>query len=184
MLNNFEEFMKKNTKYGITSTALFIGLIAIVVLVNVFVTVLVKKFPIKIDLTPTKLYEISETTYNYLKDYDKPTTIYILSAEKDEDKTVKNILEKSEIGFNYNGVTRIFYRDEHGRSRTLRSASVGGVKSHGELTVQILEKHCVTAVIFIINSFLVTRSHCTTNSTRRNNFLYIIIYFIVKPYVH
>ena len=80
--------------------------------------------------------------------------LVINEKEKSSEK-VKNILEKSEIGFNYNGVTRIFYRNEHGRSRTLRSASVGGVKSHGELTVQILEKHCVTAVIFIINSFLI-----------------------------
>ncbi len=86
--------MKKNFKYGLTSTALLIGIFAVIVLVNVFVSVLVDKFPIKIDLTSTQLYEISENTYKYLENYDKPTTIYILASETEEDKRVKNILEK------------------------------------------------------------------------------------------
>jgi ABC-2 type transport system permease protein len=86
--------MKKNFKHGLTSCALLVGILAVIVLINVFVTVLVGKFPLKIDLTSTKLYEISDTTYNYLKTYDKPTTIYILASETDEDKTIKNILEK------------------------------------------------------------------------------------------
>lgn len=86
--------MKKNFKYGLTSTALLIGVLAVIVLINVFVTLLVGKFPLKIDLTSTKLYEISDKTYEYLKNYDKPTTIYILASETEEDKTIKNILEK------------------------------------------------------------------------------------------
>lgn len=86
--------MKKNFKYGLTSTALLVGILAVIVLINVFVTVLVGKFPLKIDLTSTKLYEISDKTYEYLKTYDKPTTIYILASETEEDKTIKNILEK------------------------------------------------------------------------------------------
>ena len=36
--------------------------------------------------------------------------LVINKKEKSSEK-VKNILEKSEIGFNYNGVTRIFYKN-------------------------------------------------------------------------
>lgn len=86
--------MKKNFKYGLTSTALLAGVFAAIVLINVFMSVLVAKFPIKVDLTSTQMYEISDKSYEYLKTYDKPTTMYILASETEEDERIKNILEK------------------------------------------------------------------------------------------
>ncbi len=86
--------MKRKWKYGIHASVLTVGVIAIILLLNVFVTVLVDKFPLKLDLTSQKLYEVSENTYEYLRTYDTPTTIYILSASANEDINIKNVLEK------------------------------------------------------------------------------------------
>lgn len=84
----------KKFKYGLNSTILLIGVLAIIVILNVFVTALVERYPIKVDLTSTQRYEISDKTYQFLKGYEKPTTIYVLSTEAEEDLIIKNILEK------------------------------------------------------------------------------------------
>lgn len=86
--------MKKKLKYGINSSVLVIGVIAVIVALNILVSAVVDKFPIKIDLTSQKMYEISDSTYEFLKTYETPTTIYILSAEASEDMRIKNVLEK------------------------------------------------------------------------------------------
>ena len=41
--------------------------IAILIAVNAFVTALTGKFPIKLDMTPNKIYSISDSTKDYLK---------------------------------------------------------------------------------------------------------------------
>lgn len=92
--------MKKKWKYGIPASALTAGVVAIILLLNVFVTVLVGKFPLKFDLTSQKLYEITDTTYEYLKTYHTPTTIYLLSGgagtgtNAPADTYIVNVLEK------------------------------------------------------------------------------------------
>lgn len=93
--------MKRKWKYGIHASALTAGVIAIIVLFNIFVTVLVDKFPLKLDLTVQKLYEVTDATYEYLKTYDTPTNIYILSGNADEDTNITNVLEKYEKANQY-----------------------------------------------------------------------------------
>lgn len=83
-----------NKKYKISSSVMVVIAIAIVIAVNVFVTVLTGKFPIKLDMTPNQIYSISDSTKDYLKNYNTPTEIFILSSESEEDTSVKAVLGK------------------------------------------------------------------------------------------
>jgi len=76
-MNNIFEVLKKvsrrkNIRYGANS---FI-LIAVVVAIAVVVNMLAGMKPLKIDLTPNKLYTISDTTKDILKGLNKDVTIY------------------------------------------------------------------------------------------------------------
>ncbi len=81
-----------NRKYKINSSLMVVIVIAIVIAVNVFVTVLTGKFPIKLDMTPNQIYSISDSTKEYLKSYNQPTEIFIMAPESDEDNAVKTVL--------------------------------------------------------------------------------------------
>lgn len=68
---------RKSLKYGSNS----IILIAVVVAIAVLVNILVGMTSLKWDLTPNKLYSISDTTKDILKDLNKDVTIYGLFDE-------------------------------------------------------------------------------------------------------
>ena len=72
--------MNKNKKYKINSKVVTLGVIAIVVLVNLFVSLLVEKFPIKLDMTSEKIYEISEQTKEMLAEYDVPVEVFFVAG--------------------------------------------------------------------------------------------------------
>lgn len=69
---------KSYLRYGGIVTG---GVVAIAILLNLFVSLMVAKFPIKIDLTKQRLYEISDTTKEFLSKYDKDTKIYFVAGE-------------------------------------------------------------------------------------------------------
>lgn len=87
--------MNKNKKYRINSKIVTIGVLAVVVLVNLFVTMLVKKIPVKLDMTSEKLYEISDETKEMLGEYDTPVDIYFVAGAGYESsyKELGNIAE-------------------------------------------------------------------------------------------
>ena len=79
-------------KYRITSLAMILGSIALVIALNAFVTVLNNKFPLQIDFTTNKMFELSDKTKEFLKDYDTPVDVYILSGESNQDERVSSAL--------------------------------------------------------------------------------------------
>ena len=83
-----------NKKYKITSSVMVVIVIALVVAFNVFITALTGKFPVKLDMTPEKVYSITDSTKEYLKSYNTPTEIFILASEAKENMQIKNILNK------------------------------------------------------------------------------------------
>lgn len=91
--------MNKNKKYKINSKVVTIGVLAVVILVNLFVTLLVKKFPIKLDMTSEKIYELSDETKKMLAEYDTPVDIYFIAGTSYESSyrllgNVAEVLEK------------------------------------------------------------------------------------------
>lgn len=83
-----------NKKYKISSSVMVVIVIAVVIAFNAFITVLTGKFPIKLDMTPNQIYSVSDSTKDYLKNYNTPTEIFILASEAEEDPTVKSVLTK------------------------------------------------------------------------------------------
>jgi hypothetical protein len=74
-------FGKRNLRYGFISVCITIAVIAVVVLVNVVLTTIFKKYPLDIDLTEQQLFEISQDTQNYLAALNKDVNIYVLNTE-------------------------------------------------------------------------------------------------------
>ncbi len=91
--------MNKNKKYKINSKVVTLGVIAIVVLINLFVSLLVDKFPIKLDMTSEKIFELSEQTKDMLAEYDVPVEIFYVAGSSYETSyrdvgNVAEVLEK------------------------------------------------------------------------------------------
>lgn len=80
MKSNVNEKKPKNFKkfkYGSMSAAVLILVIAIVVVLNIIVSLLMKRYPIKADLTADKRYELCDETIDVLKDMDSNVEITV-----------------------------------------------------------------------------------------------------------
>ena len=71
----------RKLKYGTFATVFTIIFIAAVVIINIIATALVERFPLEIDLTKEGLFEVTDTTKDYLDTLEKDITITILAAE-------------------------------------------------------------------------------------------------------
>ncbi|MDR3161199.1 MAG: GldG family protein [Spirochaetaceae bacterium] len=74
-------FEKRNLRYGFVSVCITLVVIAVIVLFNVVLTALFKKYPLDIDLTEDRIFEISGETINFLENLDQDVAIYILNTE-------------------------------------------------------------------------------------------------------
>jgi len=86
--------MNNVKKYKFVSSVAIAIAVVLVIVVNVFVSVLNNKLPLKIDLTSNKMYELSDKTKEYLKNYDTPVDIYILAGESEQDGNIRTVLDK------------------------------------------------------------------------------------------
>ena len=67
----------KKLKYGSMSAVVMVFVIAIVIVVNLICGVLNKRYPIKVDLTPDKRYDLTDESINALKNMDKDVEITV-----------------------------------------------------------------------------------------------------------
>lgn len=81
-------------KYKIFSWVSIAVAVAVFILLNVFMSMLTSKLPIKIDLTTNKIYELTDASKDFLKSYDKDTTIYIIASQKKQDGSVRAVLDR------------------------------------------------------------------------------------------
>lgn len=80
---------RKKLKYGGLATAVTVIFVAVVVLVNVVVSQIGKRFPdVVLDLTTANVYEISDETMDYIRDLDQDVEIAV-SAEESTFQTDK-----------------------------------------------------------------------------------------------
>ena len=84
----------KNLKHGINATALTIIVIAGVVIVNLILSTLNGKFPLDIDLTRDKIYEISQQTKDTMKALDKDVTAYVMAREGESGGVTDDYLDR------------------------------------------------------------------------------------------
>jgi hypothetical protein len=74
-------FEKRNLRYGFVSVCITLVVIAVIVLFNVVLTALFKKYPLDIDLTEDRIFEISGETIGFLENLDQDVDIYVLNTE-------------------------------------------------------------------------------------------------------
>lgn len=96
----------KNTKYKINSWVITAFVIVGVILVNIIVSTVSSKVPLKIDLTQEKIYELTDDTKRIAKELDKNISAYILAPEAECDTLVKEYVSRysqltNKIDFQY-----------------------------------------------------------------------------------
>ena len=74
-------FKDRRFKHGSLATVMTIGMVAVVVLVNIIFGMLADRFPMDVDLTSDKIFEVSDQTVNYLKDLKQKVTVTVLAKE-------------------------------------------------------------------------------------------------------
>ena len=72
---------KRNFKYGAVATAITVGFVALVVVVNIIATLLLEKYPLTLDMTSGGKYEVSQESIDYVSKIDRDVTIYVLADE-------------------------------------------------------------------------------------------------------
>ena len=74
-------FTRRRLTYGGISIGLVVAFIAAIVLLNMGVSYLTDRFYLKADITPTGVYEISDTSKLLLKNLDRDVKVHILLSE-------------------------------------------------------------------------------------------------------
>lgn len=104
---------KRSLKYGSLSIGITVAVIAALVLINVVAILLVERFPLKLDLTEEKLFELAPESIDYLKKVDEKVEIILCGAESVYDsfdsyaKTVEMIKNYSK----YNSLVAVSFVD-------------------------------------------------------------------------
>ncbi|MCL2244815.1 MAG: GldG family protein [Treponema sp.] len=79
---NIKSFLNnRKVRYGSVSVIITITVILLVVLLNIVLTFLFNRFPLNIDLTGNRVFEISKETENFLSSLDKDIVIHIMNTE-------------------------------------------------------------------------------------------------------
>ncbi|MCQ2490023.1 MAG: GldG family protein [Ruminococcus sp.] len=73
----------KKLKYGSMSLGIVIVVIAIVVLLNLMCGLIVKRYPIKLDLTSDKRYDLTDESIDALKSLEKDVDVVVTCPESD-----------------------------------------------------------------------------------------------------
>lgn len=86
-------FHTTGTTHGMYSVGLTAVVIAIVVVVNLIVGQLPEQYR-NIDVSNTKIYEITDTTRDFLKDMDKDVAFKVLAVKEEADERIQTFLSK------------------------------------------------------------------------------------------
>ncbi len=73
----------RRLRHGTMATVLSVCFVAAVVLVNVIASIVVERFPISVDLTCNKVFELSQESIDYVESLDKDIEVYVLATEED-----------------------------------------------------------------------------------------------------
>lgn len=86
-------FHTAGTKHGTYSVGLTAVVVAIVVVVNLIIGQLPEQYR-NIDVSSTKIYEISDISRDFLKELDQKVTFKVLAIQEDTDERIQIFLEK------------------------------------------------------------------------------------------
>ena len=105
---------QKKLKYGSIATAITCVVTALVIIVNVLVSRLMEKYPLKLDLTENGMYEISQDSVDYLQSLEKDVDFTVLMSEakfQTSGTTMKMVSELLERYTQYTDKIHLTYAD-------------------------------------------------------------------------
>ncbi len=85
-----KSFSNRNFKQGMYHSLVSVIVVAIVILLNLFVT----ELDINIDLTTEKVYTLTEETIDFVSSIEDEIEIYFLAKEKDQYEVLRNVVEE------------------------------------------------------------------------------------------
>ena len=83
----FSNLKSRKFKVGSLATAITIIMVAIIVVINLIVGQVTKKFSLNLDLTQNKIFSLTDQTVNFIKNLDKDVEIILLNDEDSFAKT-------------------------------------------------------------------------------------------------
>ncbi|HAN43962.1 MAG TPA: hypothetical protein DCP97_01085 [Ruminococcaceae bacterium] len=101
-------------KHGSLATAISVAFLVVVVLINIISSILVERYPLKIDLTPNSAFSLTTESKDFIKTLSQPIDIYVLNSEKSfsgEDAYYKQAAEVINLYASYNDKIKIQYVD-------------------------------------------------------------------------
>ena len=75
------KFNNRNIKYGTVSVVITVMVIVFIVMLNAVLTFLFNRFPLSIDITRDRVFEITGLTRDFLAALDQDVTIYVMNTE-------------------------------------------------------------------------------------------------------
>ncbi len=86
-------FKNSKFKYGVNATAISVGVIIGIILLNLIITSIVAKYPLKLDFSKDQVFEFSQQTKDILKSLSKPINVYAMYPDNLENENVKQVKE-------------------------------------------------------------------------------------------
>lgn len=77
-----KKFNSRNFRYGTLATAISVGFLVLVILLNVIASVITNKYPVKIDLTSDNRFDITQESKDYIAALEKDVEIIVLNSEE------------------------------------------------------------------------------------------------------
>ncbi len=77
-------------KYGSMATLVTVLFVVGVVVVNIIATLLLNRFPVKVDLTDNKIYQLTEESIDFAKKLDTPVEIIVCKSRTDLEDSVSS----------------------------------------------------------------------------------------------
>ncbi len=105
---------RKKLKYGSIATAITCIVTALVIVVNVLVSRVMEKYPLKLDLTESGMYEISQDSIDYVKELSMDVNFTVLMSEanfQSSGETMKMVSELLERYTQYSDKIHLSYVD-------------------------------------------------------------------------
>lgn len=86
-------FQSRKFRQGSLATAIAVVVIALVIVINLVASTLTDRYSLTVDLTPEKLFSITDETKEYLSGLDRDVTVYVMSSEEDYAAAYLQVLE-------------------------------------------------------------------------------------------
>ncbi|MDE5565188.1 MAG: GldG family protein, partial [Oscillospiraceae bacterium] len=149
---------QKKLKYGGLATAITCVAVAIVVVVNLLVSRLVERYPLKLDLTANGVYEISEDSISFLQGMEKEVNFTVLMSESSFETNgtyMKMVSELLERYAQYSDKIHLTYADPTTNPDVVNryQTNYAGTLTQGDIVVSDAEDDTKIRVVSVSSLF-------------------------------